>query len=165
MDPSLTILLAEDDENDALLMQRAFKGIGLMRPPQIVHDGQDAIDYLLGKSAFADRFIHPIPHFLILDLKMPRVSGFEVLEFLQRHPELLVIPTVVWSSSADLRDVKRAYCLGANGYLQKPHTFDELQAALLDLVRYWSRCLVPGVEADPSCSELQNQQPFAGAHR
>ena len=164
MDPSLTILMAEDDENDALLMQRAFKAIGLMRPPQIVHDGRDAIDYLLGHGSFADRVIHPNPHFLILDLKMPRVSGFEVLEFLQRHPELVVIPTVVWSSSADVRDVKRAYCLGANGYLQKPHTFDELQAMLMDLVKYWSRCLVPSVEGDSSCEELRNLRPFAGSH-
>lgn len=162
MDPSLNVLLAEDDENDAFLMQRAFHSLGVMRPLHIVHDGADAIDYLAGQGPFADRTRHPAANYVILDLKMPRVDGFQVLEFLQRHDELVVIPTLVWSSSTDIRDVKRAYCLGANGYLRKPGTIQELCTMLEGVVRYWNLCQVPTVDLPPSCEELKGKNPFCG---
>jgi CheY-like chemotaxis protein len=94
MDPSLNVLVAEDDENDAFLLQRAFHAIGMKHPLHIVHDGADAIDYLSGQGAFADRAVHPPANYVIVDLKMPRVDGFGVLEYLQKHGELLVIPTL-----------------------------------------------------------------------
>ena len=162
MDPSLNVLLAEDDADDAFLMQRAFDSLGVMRPLHIVHDGAQAIDYLSGHGAFADRTVHPPANYVILDLKMPRVDGFQVLEFLKEHVELMVIPTLVWSSSTDLRDVKRAYCLGANGYLKKPNTFEELCSMLEVVVRYWSLCQVPTPDTPPFCEELKGQNPFCG---
>ncbi len=164
MDPSLNVLLAEDDENDAFLMQRAFHSLGIMRPLHIVHDGANAIDYLSGQGAFTDRSIHPAANYVIVDLKMPRVDGFQVLEFLQKHVELMVIPTLVWSSSVDVRDVKRAYCLGANGYLQKPSNFETLCTMLETVLRYWGVCQVPTVDTPPYCEQLQGQNPFYGAH-
>jgi CheY-like chemotaxis protein len=162
MDPSLNVLVAEDDENDAFLLQRAFHAIGMKHPLHIVHDGADAIDYLSGQGAFADRAVHPPANYVIVDLKMPRVDGFGVLEYLQKHGELLVIPTLVWSSSTDVRDVKRAYCLGANGYLQKPSNFEQLREMVETVVRYWSACQVPTVETPPYCEELKDKHPFCG---
>jgi CheY-like chemotaxis protein len=163
VDQSLNILLAEDDRDDALLMQRAFHSLGVMRPLHIVHDGAEAIDYIAGRGPFADRVRHPAPNYVILDLKMPRVSGFEVLEFLQKHNELMIIPTVVWSNSCDVRDVKRAYCLGANGYLQKATDYEEFKATRKDLLAYWGRCIVPVPDLPPECADLRAQRPFEGA--
>ena len=164
MDPSLNVLLAEDDENDAFLMQRAFHMLGVMRPLHVVRDGSDAIDYLSGQGAFADRTTHPPANYVILDLKMPRMDGFEVLEFLQKHNELIVIPTVVWSSSTDVRDVKRAYCLGANGFLKKPNSLEELCTMVDVLSKYWGLCQVPVLESSPSCEDLRGHDPFCGTH-
>src|SRR5688572_26980097 len=116
----VTLLVAEDNEDDALLIQRAFKQNGLPRAAHIVHDGRQAIEYLHGDGAYADRRTHPFPDLVILDLKMPLASGFDVLEWLNAHPDYRVIPTLVWSASADRRDVKHAFCLGAHAYLCKP---------------------------------------------
>lgn len=165
MDPSLNVLLAEDNRDDALLMQRAFHQCGLLRPPHIVTDGAEAIDYLAGAEPFTDRAHHPFPNLIILDLKMPRVSGFEVLEWLRAHPDYQVIPTIVWSSSSDFRDVKRAYCLGANGYLCKPTDFAEFKRMVVNLFTYWDDCLKPQPEPlTPSCQSLQQTRPFSGVH-
>lgn len=165
MDPSITVLLAEDNPDDALLMQRAFKQHGLMRPLHVVEDGAAAIAYLGGEPPFDDRALYPYPHFIMLDLKMPRLSGFEVLEWLRQRPEHQVIPTIVWSSSADLRDVKRAYCLGANGYLCKPTDFARFKVMVGHLLAFWDDCLKPSPEpAAPTCEQLQQSRPFSGAH-
>lgn len=163
MDPALTVLLAEDNPDEALLMQRAFKQCGLQRPPQVVHDGLEAIAYLSGHGAFADRIVHPYPNIVILDLKMPRATGFDVLAWLKDHPDMVVIPTLVWSASSDVRDVKRAYCLGANGYLCKPVDFQEFKAMVVDIFRFWDRCLRPEPMLGPTCAELASVPPFNGA--
>ena len=163
MDPSLRILIAEDNPDDALLVQRAFSLNGITQPPRIVTDGQQAIDYLSGEDLYADRITFPFPNFLILDLKMPRVCGFEVLEWLLKHPDYRVIPTLVWTSSTDTRDVKHAFCLGANAYLCKPTNFATFVAMVGRMLAFWDDCLKPGVEPGiPSCEELQDRQPFSG---
>jgi CheY-like chemotaxis protein len=159
MDPGACVLVAEDNPDDALLMQRAFKSQGLDNPLHIVTDGTEVLKYLLGQDPFADRAAHPHPNVLVLDLKMPRMNGFEVLEWLQAHKDLSVIPTLVWSSSADARDVKRAYCLGANGYLVKPTDFQKFKQMVGDVMRYWEHCLKPAPEARPSCAELTSKMP------
>jgi CheY-like chemotaxis protein len=162
MDASLIVLLAEDNRDDAFLMQRAFKHHGLMRPPYIVDDGAKAIAYLAGEGVYSDRTTHPFPGLIILDLKMPRVDGFEVLQWLQDHPDYRVIPTIVWSSSADQRDVKHAYCLGANAYLCKPSDFPEFKAMLGRLLAFWEDCLKPGpVPQAPTCESLGETHPFS----
>lgn len=161
MERAMTVLLAEDNPDDALLMQRAFKSHGLMHPLRIVSDGSQAIAYLAGEGSFADRKAHPYPEMVILDLKMPRVSGFEVLAWLQAHPEMMVIPTVVWSSSADARDVKHAYCLGANAYLVKPTDFQEFKQMVADLFTFWDHCLKPAPQLRPTCADVTGSQPFS----
>jgi CheY-like chemotaxis protein len=101
---------------------------------------------------------------MILDLKMPRVSGFEVLEWLNEHPDYRVIPTIVWSSSADRRDVKHAFCLGAHGYLCKPGDHQQFVAMVGRLLAFWQDCEKPGVQpGDPSCEVLKDREPFSGA--
>jgi CheY-like chemotaxis protein len=159
MDPTLTVLLAEDNPDDALLMQRAFKAQGIANPLRILPDGSEIIAYLSGQGEFADRVANPFPHFVILDLKMPRVSGLEVLAWLREHPEFNVIPTLVWSSSSDARDVKRAYCLGANGYLVKPTDFQHFKQMLTDVFRFWDHCLKPQANVPPTCADLTSTKP------
>jgi CheY-like chemotaxis protein len=162
MDPSVNVLLAEDNPDDAFLMQRAFESHGLMRPPHIVEDGAQAIAYLAGEGIYADRVTFPFPNLVILDLKMPRMNGFQVLEWIKEHPDFRVIPTIVWSSSSDQRDVKHAYCLGANGYLCKPTDFPEFKAMLGRLLAFWDDCLKPSMTPElPACDSLKQTHPFS----
>jgi len=133
----MTVLLAEDDENDVLLMQRAFKKVRLADSLRIVPDGEEVINYLTGQRKYADRVTNPLPALLILDLKMPRKTGFEVLEWLKNQPTLKRIPTLVLTSSSQQRDIARAYDLHANSYLVKPNAFEELVEMMDRAQNYW----------------------------
>lgn len=165
MDPALNILVAEEDPDAAFSLQRAFTAHGLARPIIVVGDGADAIGYISVEGADADRTRFTQPDMLFLDLKRPRVNGFEVLEWLQAHPDFRIIPTIVWTSSMDARDVKHAYCLGANSYLPEPGEFPELRAMLGRVLAHWDDCLRPGlVPHMPSCDEARKYHPFSGAH-
>ena len=95
-------------------------------PVRVVTDGQEAIDYLRGEPPFMDRGTHPMPQLLLLDLKMPRLNGFEVLSWLKTQPGLRRLLAIVFSSSAEAGDINRAYDLGANSYLVKPHATEQL---------------------------------------
>src|SRR5678816_4089458 len=94
-----TILLAEDNEDDIILMQRAFARARLANPLQVVHDGDEAISYLAGEPPYSDRLSHPFPLMLLLDLHLPKVNGFEVLRWLQAQPGLRDLIVVVLTSS------------------------------------------------------------------
>lgn len=131
------ILLAEDDENDALLMQRAFNKTGQRVTMTVLRNGQEVIDYLQGLAAYADRSRYPLPDLLLLDLKMPQRNGFEVLEFVKTHEELKRIPTVLLSSSRQHRDILKAYDLRANSYLVKPTAFTDLTTLTQNICSYW----------------------------
>jgi CheY-like chemotaxis protein len=141
----MTVLLAEDDENDVLLMQRAFKRSRKQDHLQIVRDGQEVIDYLAGKNHFANRASHPLPSLLILDLKMPRKTGFEVLEWLKLQPTLKRIPAIILTSSNQPRDVTKAYDLYANSYLVKPNAFEDLVKLTETAQNYWLDLNRPGL--------------------
>jgi CheY-like chemotaxis protein len=131
------VLLVEDDPDDVLLTQIAFERARLANPLGVVRDGEEAIAYLSGAKQYADRERFPLPILLLLDLKMPRVNGFQVLEWLKAHPELNTIPVAIMTASDDDPDVKRAFALGAHSYLVKPPD----AMALLNLVKrlhaYW----------------------------
>src|SRR5690349_8161125 len=103
MNDGTTILLAEDREDDIILVQKAFEKGGIHNPLFVVRDGQDAIDYLSGVFPFSDRDRFPNPGLLLLDLKMPRVDGFEVLRWLKTQPNLAPLRVVVLTSSEDIR--------------------------------------------------------------
>lgn len=142
------ILLAEDDENDILLFSRAIKSVDAGCDIQSVRDGHQAIDYLQRRGPFSNIEKFPFPRFLILDLKMPRKSGFEVLEWLLEHPECRVIPTVVFSSSKISEDIKRAYELGANSYFTKPNDYEDLKSLFALMLHYWSRANMPPIPSN-----------------
>src|SRR5215472_5796800 len=125
-DSKYTILLVEDEENDAELLKMAFKQNGILNPVHWTKDGLDAIDYLNGSDPYANRDLHPFPEVLILDLKMPRMNGLELLGWIRDHPDYKVIPTIIMTSSRQDLDIHKAYELGANTYMIKPSSFAEL---------------------------------------
>jgi CheY-like chemotaxis protein len=122
------ILLVEDDSNDALLLQRALRRAQIDYPVQVVTDGDQAICYLSGKAPFADRAQHPLPALVLLDLKLPRKPGLEVLAWIRnQRQEIKEIPVIVLTSSRHTVDIDQAYALGANSYMAKPEgNFDGL---------------------------------------
>lgn len=131
------VLLVEDDPDHVTLIQRAFAKANLVNPLRVVRDGEDAVDYLSGKGAYADRARHPLPSLILLDLKLPRKSGLEVLAWLRAEPGLKLTPVVVLSSSAESSDVQNAYALGVNSYLLKPVKFDDLLGMVKSIGMYW----------------------------
>jgi CheY-like chemotaxis protein len=136
---SVSILVADDDTQDTMLVQMAAKRASLNLRLESVKDGEEAINYLMGRDRYADRQAHPFPSLMLLDLKMPRLGGFDVLDFVRRQPGLRRLPIVIFSSSDDPKDIQRAYDAGANSYLCKPHSNDDLSALLRALEDYWCK--------------------------
>jgi CheY-like chemotaxis protein len=131
------ILLVEDNPNDVLLIRRAFNKASIVNPLNVVGDGEKAVAYLAGDGEYADRARFPLPLFILLDLKLPRKSGHEVLAWLRAQPVLRRIPVVVLTSSSMKDDVEQCYDGGVNSYLVKPVDFQEL-LGLMGLIRqYW----------------------------
>ena len=137
MNESGHILVAEDDPTDAYFLQRAFRRAGLPVVLHFVRDGQEAIDYLQGEGRFADRATYPLPHLVLLDLRMPRLDGFDVLEWVGKHPAFSGLHFVIFSSSTAPGDMERAYGLGANSYLVKPHNLEELNSLVGRFKKFW----------------------------
>jgi CheY-like chemotaxis protein len=135
------ILLAEDEQTDAYFIQWANKKAGL--PHEIFHvaDGQEAIDYLRGTPPYDDRTRHPFPHLLLLDLKMPRLTGFDVLSWLKQDSDFPELPVVVLSSSNYPADIDQARKLGATDYKIKPGNPQLLVEMLQELDQRWFRPL------------------------
>ena len=115
-----TVLLVDDGPNERILFEMAAKKAGTTFALRYVSDGREAVDYLEGVDGFRDRSRHPVPDLVVLDVNMPRMNGFEFLEWLRRHPVLQSLPVVMWTSSAQESDIRRAYSLLANSYLVKP---------------------------------------------
>src|SRR6266571_1148235 len=127
MAEGLRILVAEDLPDDVMLLKLAFSRAGVTAPVRYVKNGEEAVAYLKGEGAFADRAEHPLPTMLLLDLKMPRLDGFGVLEWLRRQPGLRRFLVVVFTASYEQNDISRAFELGANSYIVKPGGFEDLQ--------------------------------------
>ena len=132
-----TVLIVEDNPTDVMLIRRAFAKANVGNPLQIVNDGDAAVHYLAGDGAYGDRTQYPLPAVILLDLKLPRRSGFEVLQWLRAQSELLRLPVVVLTSSKQSQDINRAYDLGANSYLVKPVEFDDLKEMIGQVHIYW----------------------------
>lgn len=145
LDGKFPILIAEDNEDDAIILQRALRTAGFTHPFHVSRDGEDAIAFLKGEAPYSDREKYHFPRIIITDLKMPVMDGFQLLEWLQKHPECNVIPRLVLSSSQAERDVIRAYQLGVHSYLEKPSTFEKLVEHLKIVFTYWSLCVKPPV--------------------
>jgi CheY-like chemotaxis protein len=133
----LTVLLAEDEESDAMILKTAFKLAVDAHRMVTVPDGQELVEYLSGDGRYSDRSLFPLPALIILDLKMPRMNGFDVLAWLQTKPDLQVIPAVVLSSSPSELDVNRARQLGAREYFTKPFGFNEVVKLVRQIQTKW----------------------------
>jgi len=131
------ILVAEDSKADCELLKRAFQKANVSVRLNIVMDGQEAIDYLSGEADYGDRTENPFPCAILLDLKMPRMNGFDVLAWLRGQPSLKRLPVIVLTSSDEPRDINRAYDLGANSYLLKPTQSEKLDDMARQLQSYW----------------------------
>jgi CheY-like chemotaxis protein len=134
-----TVLVADDDVNDISLLKRAFIKAGINIAMKVVRDGEEAIEYLHGDKAFADRDAFPLPILMLLDLKMPRTNGFEVLEWVRSQAGLRRLLVVVMTSSDEPKDIDRAYDLGANSFLKKPDDFSDLMRITEKLHDYWMK--------------------------
>ncbi len=132
-----SILIVEDNTDDVLLIKRAFQQCGVVNPLRFVTDGEQAVAYLKGTGEFGDRKKNPLPVLILLDLKMPRMNGFEFLRWLRNEPDLKKIIVVILTSSSESPDINRAYELGANSYLVKPVRFEDLIRIVKELHLYW----------------------------
>jgi len=131
-----TLLIAEDDENDFLVLGRALKKANFETDLRRVSNGAELIEYLAGENAYADREAHPLPELILLDLKMPSLGGFDVLIWLRNHDKLKHLPAVVFSASDNPHDLQQSRALGATAYLVKPSEYDgypKVVQALRDL--------------------------------
>jgi len=131
------ILLMEDNEDDVALTLRALEKNHLENEVEIVRDGQEALDLLFRRGAYASRPAEELPELVLLDLKVPRVDGLEVLRQIRASPITQYLPVVVLTSSSQERDVVQSYQLGANSYVQKPVDFDDFIEATRQLGMYW----------------------------
>ncbi|HYG22911.1 MAG TPA: response regulator [Verrucomicrobiae bacterium] len=129
-DQTRTLLLVEDSEDDVFLMRRALRKANIQLPLHVVMDGQEALDYLGGVGKFKDRSQFPIPLLVFLDLKLPYVHGFEVLQWIRQHETLSTLPVVVLTSSPEERDRQQAHQLGAKAYYVKPPQGEALVQAV-----------------------------------
>lgn len=133
----LDFILVEDDADHAFLMLRAFAKSHLPGPSEVLKDGAEAIAYLSGEREYSDRRLHPLPSLIILDLHLPKKSGFEVLEWIRRDPRLEKLSVVILSCSSAAEDIDRARALGANLYLVKPVGLDALLETARAIAGYW----------------------------
>jgi CheY-like chemotaxis protein len=145
------ILLADDCSDDIEALQITFKKVGVGNPFRIVKSGEEAISYFKGEGAFKNRDEFPLPHILLLDLKMPGMDGFHVLEWLGEQKEFKKLLIVVLSGHQGLHEVKRAYNLGANSFLFKPCSPEDIANLMKSFREYWTPLLTQDApdHADP----------------
>jgi len=134
---TLTVLHIDDDPNDTALLQAAARSAKLDFQLYNIEDGDQAIAYLGGAEPYSDRELYPLPSLILLDLKMPRATGFEVLKWIRNHPELGKLPVIVLSGSELKEDVREAYTVGADSYLVKPIGFGALVNLVRNLSNVW----------------------------
>ncbi len=134
---SLNILLVEDNEDHAELIQRNFRDNQIANKIYWVKDGEEALDYLFQRGAYADNASHVCPHLILLDLRLPKVDGIEVLKTVKTDEKLKSIPVVVLTSSESEKDIRKVYEYYANSYLVKPIDFQQFTKLMRDLGFYW----------------------------
>jgi CheY-like chemotaxis protein len=131
------MLIAEDDPHDVFFVRRAIWKAGLPVNPRCFCDGEEALRYLQAVPPYNDRQLYPLPRIILLDIKMPRKDGFEVLQEVRSDPSLKRLVAVMFSSSSLARDIDRAYDLGANAYVVKPADSSQLVVTLRRLYEFW----------------------------
>jgi len=148
METNFPILLVEDDPNDVWLVKHAFQSANISNPLRIVNDGQEAIEYLKGGGGYSDRGAFPLPRLVLLDLKMPRLNGFDVIGWMRKHYPWKLTPIIILSSSALPQDVNRAYELGANAYMVKPADYRALERLFRTIADFWNAGEAPSTELE-----------------
>jgi len=143
MDRSALILLAEDNKMDVELTLDAFRENHFNNRIEVVENGEKAVSYLMGEGGYADRDKYPLPGLVLLDLKMPKMDGFEVLKKVKSTPEIRRIPIIILTSSGEEGDRIMGYDLGANSYLVKPVTFDGFLKVVKKVTDYWITLNLP----------------------
>ena len=133
------ILLVDDDANDEELARIALEYAAIPHRLQVVRDGVEALDWLLRRGPFTDRDPEPAPHLILLDLKLPRLGGLEVLERIRRDARTRLVPVVVFTSSSETSDLEEAYRRGANAYVRKPVDFQDYKNLIVDVGTFWIR--------------------------
>lgn len=131
------ILLVEDNDDDALLIRRAFKRAGVLNPVYVVRDGDAAIAYLSGDCEYSNRTEYPLPKLILLDLNLPGIDGFDVLAWIRHQPGMSWIPVVILTASDGVYRMNRAYALGANSFLVKPADFENVVGLTKVIAQFW----------------------------
>jgi two-component system response regulator len=134
---TIEILLVEDNPNDAELTMRALRTHNVSNHIEWLHDGAEALDFIFATGAYAGRNTDHKPRLILLDLKMPKVDGLEVLRRIKDDPRTKTIPVVMMTSSREERDIVESYQLGVNSYVVKPVDFEQFTSAVRDLGLYW----------------------------
>lgn len=148
------ILLVEDRLDDVTLIERAFANAGVRNPFFVVRDGEEAMAYLYGNGKYANRAEFPLPDIMLLDLKMPKMDGFEVLYEVRKDKNFAALRIIVLTSSEEISDVNRAYDLGANSFLVKPLEFENFTSMMRTLSAFWLRqSRAPVIERPPRKKE------------
>ena len=145
-----SVLLVEDSEEDILLLRRAFRNARIANPLMVVKDGEEAVKYFSGAGVYCDRARWPIPFLVLLDLQLPRLSGFEVLERIRSRPDLSEVIVVVLTGSDNILDMNKAHELGANSYLVKPGDFQQLAEMVKRIQGHW--LMVGRIPEQPACT-------------
>ena len=154
-----TILLVEDEEGDVFFMRQAMQKAGVLDSLQVASDGRQAIDYLKGNGKFANREEFPLPCLVLLDLKLPRVMGLDVLKWIREQPEVATI-VVILTSSQEQADIATAYRLGANGYLVKPSDVSQLTDLAKSIKDFWlTQNIFPTESLTPTRSSILPTAP------
>jgi len=131
------VLYVEDDSNDVLLMRQAWERVEVHNPLRVLSDGEEAIAYLSGEGESADRVDRPLPCLVLLDLKMPKMTGLDVLRWIRSRPQHLALRVIVFSSSKQPKDINAAHSLRIDAYFVKPGPFSEWVAMVDNLNVYW----------------------------
>jgi len=131
------ILYVEDEEHDVFLMRHAWKSAGVLNPVKVVTDGEQAVQYLSGEGKYANRDEYPLPCLILLDLKLPKMGGLDVLKWIRTQPAIHLLPVIILSSSNRTEDLRTAYARGANSYLVKPPNTDGLVEMVASVKDYW----------------------------
>ena len=134
---SRVILLVEDNPDDEMLTLRAFKKNSIANEVIVARDGAEALEYLFGTGQYAKRDLSIMPAVILLDLKLPKLGGLEVLRHFKEHPKLKLIPVIILTSSSKNRDITIAYEYGANSYIVKPVDFDKFVSVASEIEVYW----------------------------
>jgi CheY-like chemotaxis protein len=152
------ILLVEDRQDDVILIERAFNNAGIRNPFFVVRDGEEGMAYLHGTGKYANRDEFPLPDIMLLDLKMPKMGGFEVLHEVRKNKNFAALRIIVLTSSEEIYDVNRAYDLGANSFLVKPLEFENFTAMMRTLSAFWLRqSRAPIVERPPKNKQIDGR--------